>query len=79
MIPYQLIFIFLLIEIFNFSSKEHLLKEFSKVNQSLVAIIFNSNDVKKLDYDIRFYNEYIRGETSELYFSDPQYSDYGKK
>ncbi|XP_045460948.1 ATP-binding cassette sub-family A member 2-like isoform X2 [Harmonia axyridis] len=63
-------------EIFNFSSKEHLLKEFSKVNQSLVAIIFNSNDVKKLDYDIRFYNEYIRGETSELYFSDPQYSDY---
>ncbi|XP_044746947.1 phospholipid-transporting ATPase ABCA1-like isoform X2 [Coccinella septempunctata] len=64
-------------EIISFSSKEELLKEFSKVNQTLIAIIFNSNDVKKLDYDIRFYDQYVRGETNDLYLSELQYSNYG--
>lgn len=70
--------VLLFAEIQSFSSRENLLKAFTTVNQTVIAIIFNSNDTKHLDYDIRFYDQYVRGETNDLYLSELQYSNYGK-
>ncbi|KAL3285992.1 hypothetical protein HHI36_000506 [Cryptolaemus montrouzieri] len=61
--------------IISFNSEGDLLKEFSKVNQSVIGIIFKTNDTKKLDYDIRLYDPFPRTESDDLFLPDLQYSD----